>query len=295
MTTQDLRTRFIFDQHPVRGLHVSLNQVWQHIATRCDYPTAIRQALGELLLAASLLSVNLKSEGSLVVQIQGQGRLKMLVAEVSSQHTVRATARWDTTSHIDEQESLHDLLGKDSIFAITVQANEGEPWQGIVPLEGKDIATMLMNYMQRSEQIATQIVLAVNEQRAAGVLLQRLPDETVDDDVWQHFQTLTETITQDELLHLDAQNVLYRLFHETPPRVFEAETLEFACSCSREKVSNMLLLLGGQEVGQVVADEGSVSINCDFCNEQYVFDEHDVNELFGMDVVQAVCQETKVQ
>ncbi len=285
------RTRFIFDDMPIRGLHVHAQEVWQHIVARKHYPTAIRRALGELLAAGSLLSSNLKLDGTLIVQVQGQGVLKLLVVEATSDHTVRATARWDETAQIAEDAQLADLLGDNGVFVITLQPKDGEQWQGVVPLEGGSIAHMLMNYMTRSEQLDTHITLAADDTCVGGLLLQRLPENQLDTESWQHIVTLAETLTADELLHLDAQNVLYRLFHETPPRVFEPESLEFACTCSRGKVSDMLLLLGGQEVGAVVAEEGSITVDCDFCNEHYTFDEQDVHVLFGMDVVAAIKQE----
>nr|WP_312266009.1 Hsp33 family molecular chaperone HslO [Neisseria sp.] len=280
------RTRFIFDDMPVRGLHVRLQEVWQHIVRRKNYPSPIRRALGELLAAGALLSSNLKIEGTLTLQVQSEGKLKMLVVEATSNDTCRATARWDETASFNEDETLGDLLGNNGIFAITLQPQEGEPWQGVVPLEGGNIAEMLMAYMLRSEQLETHITLAANENTVGGLLLQRLPEESLDKEAWQHVTTLSDTVDAAELLSLDAEELLYRLFHETPPRVFEPEGIEFACTCSRGKVSNMLLLLGGQEVGSIVAEQGSIEIDCDFCNEKYVFDETDVNALFGMDVTE---------
>lgn len=284
------RTRFIFDDLPVRGLHVHAQEVWQHIVQRKHYPLAIRRALGELLTAGALLSSNLKLDGTLIMQVQGTGVLKLLVVEATSEQTLRATARWDENTSIDNDLSLNDLLGNQGMFVITVQPKDGEMWQGMVPLEGNNIAQMLMNYMMRSEQLETHITLAADENAVGGLLLQRLPEQTLNPEAWQHATALADTLTATELLHLDAQNILYRLFHETPPRVFPAEQLEFACSCSREKVGDMLLLLGGQEIGEALAQEGSVTINCHFCNEHYTFDEQDVNALFGADVRAAVQQ-----
>lgn len=289
----DIRTRFIFDDMPVRGLHVRLENVWKHIAGQKHYPAAIRRALGELLAAGALLSSNLKIDGTLIVQVQGQGRLKMLVVEATSENTVRATARWDETADIRDDESLTDLLGENSVFVLTLQPKDAEPWQGVVPLEGSSIAQMLINYMKRSEQLDTHIVLAADDEACGGLLVQRLPEEEIDADAWEHVSTLAQTLTPEELSGLDAQHVLYRLFHETPPRVFDPETIEFACTCSRGKVSDMLLMLGGQEVGGVVAEQGSIQIDCDFCHAKYVFDETDVNALFGADIVNAVREETK--
>lgn len=289
----DIRTRFIFDDMPVRGLHVRLENVWKHIVGQKHYPAAIRRALGELLAAGALLSGNLKTDGTLIVQVQGQGRLKMLVVEATSDQTVRATARWDETAEINDDESLTDLLGSNSVFVLTLQPKDAEPWQGVVPLEGGSIAQMLINYTKRSEQLDTQIVLASSDDACGGLLVQRLPETEPDAASWEHVSTLVQTLTPEELTGLDAQHVLYRLFHETPPRVFDPENIEFACTCSRGKVSDMLLMLGGEEVGGVVAEQGSIQIDCDFCHAKYVFDETDVNALFGADVVNAVLDEAK--
>jgi len=289
----DIRTRFIFDDMPVRGLHVRLENVWKHIVGQKHYPAAIRRALGELLAAGALLSGNLKTDGTLIVQVQGQGRLKMLVVEATSDQTVRATARWDETADINDDESLTDLLGSNSVFVLTLQPKDAEPWQGVVPLEGGSIAQMLINYTKRSEQLDTQIVLASSDDACGGLWVQRLPETEPDAASWEHVGTLVQTLTPEELTGLDAQHVLYRLFHETPPRVFDPENIEFACTCSRGKVSDMLLMLGGEEVGGVVAEQGSIQIDCDFCHAKYVFDETDVNALFGADVVNAVLDEAK--
>ena len=289
----DIRTRFIFDDMPVRGLHVRLENVWKHIVGQKHYPAAIRRALGELLAAGALLSGNLKTDGTLIIQVQGQGRLKMLVVEATSDQTVRATARWDETAEINDDESLTDLLGSNSVFVLTLQPKDAEPWQGVVPLEGGSIAQMLINYTKRSEQLDTQIVLASSNDACGGLLVQRLPETEPDAVSWEHVSTLVQTLTPEELTRLDAQHVLYRLFHETPPRVFDPENIEFACTCSRGKVSDMLLMLGGEEVGGVVAEQGSIQIDCDFCHAKYVFDETDVNALFGADVVNAVLDEAK--
>lgn len=289
----DIRTRFIFDDMPVRGLHVRLENVWKHIVGQKHYPPAIRRALGELLAAGALLSGNLKTDGTLIVQVQGQGRLKMLVVEATSDQTVRATARWDETADINDDESLTDLLGSNSVFVLTLQPKDAEPWQGVVPLEGGSIAQMLINYTKRSEQLDTQIVLASSDDACGGLLVQRLPETEPDAASWEHVGTLVQTLTPEELTGLDAQHALYRLFHETPPRVFDPENIEFACTCSRGKVSDMLLMLGGEEVGGVVAEQGSIQIDCDFCHAKYVFDETDVNALFGADVVNAVLDEAK--
>ncbi len=291
MAKADQLTRFMFDDCPVRGLHVNLQQVWQHVAENKAYPKAIHRALGELTVAAVLLASNLKFDGNLIVQVQGKGVLKMLVAEATSAATCRATARWDESAVIDENMKLADLLGEGGMFVLTLQPAQGESWQGVVELAGDSIAQMLMNYMARSEQLATYITLAADDDHASGLLLQRLPEQDIEGDSWTELSALAGTLTEDELLQLDAETLLYRLFHEHEVRLFAPQDVEFACTCSRAKVGDMLLLLGGQEVGEAVVEQGSIEVNCDFCYARYVFDEADVNALFGSDVVTTAQQE----
>ena len=291
MTNQ--RTRFILDQQPVRGLHVQLDDVWQHIAGQKQYPQPIAKALGELLAAGVLLAANLKFDGTFILQVQSTGILKLLVVEATSDKTCRATARWDETQQIPENASLKDLLGEQGQFVLTLQPRQGEMWQGIVALEGENIAQMLGNYLAQSEQLDSQLTLAADAQHAVGLMVQRLPGENVEAEDWQYIESVLQTVSNEELLQTDAHTMLYRLFHEQQVRVFEADEVEFACTCSQQKVGNMLLLLGGQEVGQVLLEQGSVEIGCDFCQQKYVFDEEDVTNLFGADVVAAVRHEPK--
>lgn len=277
-------TRFVFDDKPVRGLHIGLGSVWQHMLAHKNHPPAIRSALGELTAAAVLLAANLKFDGSLTLQVQGSGVLKMLVAEATAAGTCRATARWDEQAAVDEHSTLAELLGEGGMFVLTLHNGNGEPWQGVVPLEGGSVAEMLMAYMARSEQLDTHISLAADTDAACGLLLQRLPEKDIEADAWQETVALADTVQAAELTDVDAHTLLYRLFHQNPPRVFEPRSIEFACTCSRGKVSDMLLLLGGEEVGSAVAEQGSIEINCDFCHQRYVFDEMEINALFGADV-----------
>lgn len=281
VSSHDARMRFVFDDLPVRGMHVRLDKVWQHIVSRKVYPIPIRRALGELTAAAVLLAANLKLKGSLILQIQGKGNLKLLVAEAGGNRTCRATARWDESAVWADDASLLTMLDG-GMFVMTVQPDAGEPWQGVVPLEGKTVAAMLTAYMRRSEQLDTHLCLACDGDAAAALLLQRLPeaDDEAAKEAWNWAQTLTQTVMNDELLQLTADELLYRLFHESPPRVFPAEDLEFACSCSREKVGNMLVLLGADDARTALQEEGSIAVDCDFCGQQYVFEEDDVAELF---------------
>ena len=287
------RTRFILDQLPLRGVHVNLEQVWQHIVGQKNYPTPIARALGELVAAGALLAANLKFDGTFILQVQGTGVLKLLVAEATSEQTCRGTARFDDSVEIADDASLQDLMGEQGQFVLTLQPRQGEMWQGIVGLQGTSIAQMLANYLAQSEQLDSDLILAADDKQAVGMMVQRLAGQDMAREDWQYVESLLQTVNQDELLHTTANTLLYRLFHEQEVRVFEPEHLEFACTCSHEKVGNMLLLLGGQEVGQILLEQGSVEIACDFCQQKYVFDEEDVKALFGSDVSAAVRHELK--
>ena len=287
------RTRFILDQLPLRGVHVNLEQVWQHIVGQKNYPAPIARALGELVAAGALLAANLKFDGTFILQVQGTGVLKLLVAEATSEQTCRGTARFDDSVEIADDASLQDLMGEQGQFVLTLQPRQGEMWQGIVGLQGTSIAQMLANYLAQSEQLDSDLILAADDKQAVGMMVQRLAGQDMAREDWQYVESLLQTVNQDELLHTTANTLLYRLFHEQEVRVFEPEHLEFACTCSHEKVGNMLLLLGGQEVGQILLEQGSVEIACDFCQQKYVFDEDDVKTLFGSDISAAVRHELK--
>ena len=287
------RTRFILDQLPLRGVHVNLEQVWQHIVGQKNYPAPVARAVGELVAAGALLAANLKFDGTFILQVQGTGVLKLLVAEATSEQTCRGTARFDDSVEIAADASLQDLMGEQGQFVLTLQPRQGEMWQGIVGLQGTSIAQMLANYLAQSEQLDSNLILAADDKQAVGMMVQRLAGQDMAREDWQYVESLLQTVNQDELLHTTVNTLLYRLFHEQEVRVFEPEHLEFACTCSHEKVGNMLLLLGGQEVGQILLEQGSVEIACDFCQQKYVFDEEDVKTLFGSDVSAAVRHELK--
>ncbi|KZE25374.1 molecular chaperone Hsp33 [Crenobacter luteus] len=286
MDHKDTLQRFLFDGAPVRGALVRLDDTWRQVLDRRAYPAPVARVLGEMMAASQLLSANLKFDGTLVMQLQGTGPLRLAVVEASSDRGERATAK--VHGDVAEDTSLAELVGTGGQFVITLEPAQGEAWQGIVALEGDSLAQMLMNYMGRSEQLDTYLKLACDGDSAAGLLLQRLPDGHGDPDGWPRARALAETLADDELLALAPAEILHRLYHEETVRVFEPEATRFACNCSRERVGEMLKMLGGEEVGDIVLEQGSVEIACDFCNQRYVFDDADVKELFQFDVVGAV-------
>lgn len=277
MTTRDLLHRFLFDAMNIRGELVQLDQTWRETLARSEYPEPVKQVLGESMAAAALLIATLKVEGSLTLQVRGEGPLHLLVVHANSDRSLRGLARW--SSDVPEGEALASVFGAGHLV-ITIDPTEGERYQGIVPLTGTDIQDALKHYFEQSEQLPTKLWLAAGEQSAAGLLLQVLPGEQEDGDAWNRVSQLADTVTAEELLNLDSDVLLHRLFHEETVRVFEPEPIRFECSCSTDKIIATLRQLGEDEVNDILKTEGKVEVTCDFCNQQYNFDSVDVGAIF---------------
>jgi len=289
----DTLNRFLFEDTPVRGNIVNLTNTFQLALNKQHLPAGLKRALGELMAASALLTATLKMNGSLVLQIQSTGKLKLLVVECTSDFGIRATAKWN--GDIGDEQNLFDLI-EHGQFVITLDPKDGgQTYQGIVPIESSDISTILENYMLRSEQIDTRIWLCCDGNSAAGMLLQKLPEvmnqitqseESIahDLDAWNRVGHLADTVTDDELLHLPTETLLHRLFHEEDVRLFEASNTKFFCSCTRSSVANMLRMLGNDEITGILEEQGKIEVNCDFCNTHYQFDKVDAAQLMVSDV-----------
>ena len=284
----DSLQRFIFEHAPIRGEMVQLAATWQAVTERHEYPAPLRQVLGELMAAGALLAATLKFEGTMILQLHGSGPVKLIVVECSSGHAMRATAKWD--GDIPEG-NLRTLLGNGR-FAISLVPESGQQsYQGVVDLNADSIAAALEHYMATSEQIATRIWLASDDNRSAGLLLQKLPErESADDDAWPRAEHLASTVKPEELLGLEPQQLLHRLFHEEDLRVFEPRPVFFRCSCSRDRVVGMLRMLGRDEVRSVIAERGVVEVHCEFCNRRYAFDAVDSEAIFAADIAAAAAR-----
>lgn len=283
-TDRDSLHRFLFEQLPVRGEITHLDASWRAASEQVEYPPVIRNLLGEAMAAAVLLASSLKFEGGLTLQLQGGSPLTLLVVQCSSTLNLRGIAHWE--GELPESgDSLHALVGDAARMAVTIEQKErSERYQGIVPLEGDSLAKCFEDYFFRSEQLPTRLFLAAGSECAAGMLLQVLPGHERETDAWQHVTTLGETITSKELLELDAPNILHRLYHEDDVRLFEGSPVAFRCSCNRERIAGMLRSLGSDEVHEIVEEQGSVDVSCEFCGREYVFDKVDVEEVFAADV-----------
>ena len=273
--------RFLFEHAPIRGERVHLDTAWRSVLEHHDYPPLLHRMMGELCAAAVLLAATLKLDGSLVLQIQGKGAIKLLVVECTGDLKLRATAKWEGPLH----GSLPELVG-DGLFVITLDPkNGGQIYQGIVALEGETVAEILQNYMTRSEQLETRLWLAADEHAASGMLLQKLPEQAEDDaDAWSRVTHLAATLQDDELMQLSTQALLHRLYHEEDVRLFDAQPVAFQCSCSRDSVAQMLRMLGAEEVEAALSERETIEVHCEFCNHRYEFDPVDAAQLFAAEV-----------
>ena len=272
--------RFVFNDTNVRGEHVRLDETWQALLIRQDYPRAVRELLGQAVAATALLAATIKFDGSLILQTQGKGPLRLLVVECSGQRTLRGLARW-----IGEVEGLgfDELMGDGRLVMTIDRGASAERYQGIVSIEGDSLAECLQHYFDRSEQLPTRLWLAADDKNAAGLLIQEMPgtDPIVDGDVWNRVTTLADTVTAGELLRLAAYELLHRLFHEEQVKLFEPQRWQFECRCSRERVAAMLKGLGRSELDSIVQDDGLINVDCEYCAAPYRFDAVDVEQLFS--------------
>lgn len=283
MSDTDRLYRFVFDNLGIRGNLVHLDATWRAVMGTHPYPDAVRDLLGEALAAVTLLASTIKFQGSLILQAQGSGPIRTLVAQTTHEHLVRGLARWE--GEVPTQGTLHARCGEGHL-ALTIKRDGAEPYQGIVPLEGADLASAIERYFRDSEQLPTRLWLTAGEQRTAGLLLQRLPGEGLDagamsDEDWQRIGLLADTLTREELTGLPTADLLYRLFHEESIRLFEPEPIAFRCGCSRLRIEETLKILGPDEVDDIIAEEGSISVTCEFCNRTYAFDAVDARQLFA--------------
>ena len=278
----DKSQRFLFENADIRGETVHLDAAYRDILAIHQYAPGVNRLLGEFLAAAVLLSTTLKFEGKLILQVRSEGQIPLLMVECDETLQVRAIARGAEQATADS----NDQLLTNGQLAITIDPTRGQRYQGIVPLVQDSLAHSLDAYFEQSEQLKTRFWLAANGQRAAGMLLQQLPaqvseEETLRLQQWDHACNLATTVQPAELLDLDAEQLLHRLYHQEPVRLFEPSTVNFLCSCSRQRTRNALASLNPAEVEELLEDMGSITMDCEFCNQQYRFLRADLSDILG--------------
>ncbi len=276
MSDTDALHRFLFDGTDVRGELVHLDASWRAVLGRHPYPETVQGPLGEALAATMLLTGTLKFDGALILQVQGEGPLRTLVAQATHAGTIRGLARWEGEVPAGD---LAQVFGPGRLV-LTLEPAEGERYQGIVPLLGTDLASALETYFRTSEQLGTRLWLAAGPERAAGLLLQRLPGQGGEDEDWTRILTLADTLTAGELTGLPVATLLHRLFHEEALRLFEPEPVAFRCTCSRGRIEDTLRAMGQAEVEATLAEQDQIEVSCEFCNRIYRWDRVDAGQIF---------------
>ena len=307
MHDRDCLHRFMFEQFPIRGHLVHLDAAWRALIENREYPAPVRNMLGEAVAASLLLAATVKFEGVLSLQLQGDGPVRLFLAQCTSGLGVRGLARYREAEYEDAVGGAEaragaiagaprtaDLIGTGNL-AVTLETDDGsQRYQGIVPIAGERLGESLQAYFENSEQLLTRLLLHADGAGASGMLLQKLPiphasstDPAASaalEDAWRRVQLIGETLTAEELCTLADVEILHRLFNEDDVRVFEPAPVYFRCRCSRERVAGMLQGLGEAETRSVLAERGEVEVRCDFCNRAYVFDAVDVGQLFNAGV-----------
>ena len=279
----DTLQRFLFEDLAIRGDLVQLDATWKALQEKHTYPEPVLRLLGEVMTASVLLSATLKHKSRLTMQIQGNGPIPFLVVECTHDRNLRGMAHYDKNIR---PGTLPEMIG-DGRLAITLEPQDSsERYQSIVELTGNTLAEAIDDYLCRSEQLDTRIWLAVSEGRTAGLLIQKLPanKSAEEEEGWNRVEQLSATITRKELLNLDAQQVIHRLYHEEDVRVFEPEPICFRCSCNKSRVANMLRQLGIDEIHAILKEQQRIHVTCEFCNQQYSFDAVDAEQIFATEV-----------
>lgn len=285
MSEFDTMHRFIFDQHQVRGSHVTLDASWQTLRMQhTGYPEEVTHVLGEAAAATILLAnmVKLREGGSMTIQVTGDGVISLLVIQVQHDLQFRGTIRWN-----DDNKSLtrEQLFDPGSRLVITLeQGNQSQRYQGVVEFNHGDISKALREYFEQSEQLPTRFWIRSNDETVSALMLQKLPTDELeiepDEDAWPRLCTITDTLKDEELLGLPASSLCHRLYHEETVRFFDAENVQFSCRCNRAKVATMIQSLGKEESESIIEEQQSINVTCEFCNQQYTFDSIDVSAIF---------------
>ncbi|MFQ1047510.1 Hsp33 family molecular chaperone HslO [Avibacterium paragallinarum] len=273
--------RYLFKNRAVRGEWVRLNQSFKDTLNTHRYPKVVQNLLGEMMVATSLLTATLKFNGSITVQIQGDGPLSLALVNGSDDQKMRALARLQ--GEVRDEMSLSELIGK-GVLVITITPNEGERYQGVISLDKPTITECLEDYFVRSEQLQTQLIIRTGEFNgepvAAGMLLQVMPDGVGEEGDFEHLATLTATVKDEEIFGLSAEEMLYRLYHEETVEIYPAQNVEFFCGCTQERSGGALLLLPENEIDEILAEHnGSIDMQCECCGTHYFFNKAAIEKL----------------
>ncbi|PJE79048.1 33 kDa chaperonin [invertebrate metagenome] len=284
MISTDSVRRFLFENNDIRGEWVSLHDSFDQAVAAHDYPLVVRELLGELVSAAILLSSTLKFDGLMTLQAKSDGAISLLMVECTQGKTFRALARFPEEQDIRAMEKK-DLLGNGKLV-FTIDPDQGQRHQGIIPLEGGSLSDSLEQYFSLSEQLPTRFWLASDGHQCTGFMIQALPaslelEEEDREESWTRITALAATVIHEELLVLSCDDVLHRLYHEEDIRLFDGSAVCFHCNCSQDRSARIIESLGKEEADAIISEQGEITMNCQFCNKQYVFSARETETIFS--------------
>ena len=272
--------RFLFKDLDIRGQHLSLIDTWQDMIQNRGYSVLVRQLFGELSALAIFLANGIKHKGKLTLQVQGSGIVSLLLVEVTSDLKIRGMVRSD--SIIEEDDSLDKILGEGQIVATLYNSQTDHSFQSLVPINQKGLIATFEDYFFQSEQLESRLWVSSTQENLCAMLLQKMPEaDQHDSEGWHRVGTLSDTITQDELISLDAESLLHRLFHEETLQLFNADWVGYECEQSKERFEKIIYDLGEQDARDLLKERGEIAIHNEICNEHLFFDEQDVNRIFA--------------
>ena len=272
--------RFLFKDLDIRGQHLSLIDTWQDMIQNRGYSVLVRQLFGELSALAIFLANGIKHKGKLTLQVQGSGIVSLLLVEVTSDLKIRGMVRSDST--IEEEDSLDKILGEGQIVATLYNSQTDHSFQSLVPINQKGLIATFEDYFFQSEQLESRLWVSSTQENLCAMLLQKMPEaDQHDSEGWHRVGTLSDTITQDELISLDAESLLHRLFHEETLQLFNADWVGYECEQNKERFEKIIYDLGEQDARDLLKERGEIAIHNEICNEHLFFDEQDVDRIFA--------------
>jgi len=272
--------RFLFKDLDIRGQHLSLIDTWQDMIQNRGYSVLVRQLFGELSALAIFLANGIKHKGKLTLQVQGSGIVSLLLVEVTSDLKIRGMVRSDST--IEEDDSLDKILGEGQIVATLYNSQTDHSFQSLVPINQKGLIATFEDYFFQSEQLESRLWVSSTQENLCAMLLQKMPEaDQHDSEGWHRVGTLSDTITQDELISLNAESLLHRLFHEETLQLFNADWVGYECEQNKERFEKIIYDLGEQDARDLLKERGEIAIHNEICNEHLFFDEQDVNRIFA--------------
>ncbi len=279
MNNTDHIQRFLFEEAPIRGEIARIGVSYKEIINQHPYPPMVQHLLGEAIISCLLLTGSVKFEGEITLQFQGDKRLPLIIVQCTNELVIRAYAKFGP--NLQTEDYAQAFLNGTMTININ-QYDKTETYQSVVSLESTSMGENLTNYFANSEQISTKVWLAVNDDSAAGMLIQLLPgqDSLQREHFWEYAVHLGQTVREEELLSLDNTTILHRLYHETVIRLYDPRTVRFSCRCTEDKMKQVLGILGEDEANLLLAEEGNIIVTCDFCNTRYSFDSIDVALIF---------------